>query len=268
MQSNSRSNRGIPAVAACGIALFLSASVFQAKADTWDKKTVLTVNQPIQVQDTYLEAGTYVFKLLSSQSNRHIVQIFDKDQTHLINTVLAIPNYRLRPTGTSRFAFYETPQGTAPAMRAWFYPGDNFGQEFRYPKNPRQLAYMATSRGTMSVPDTRAELQSDQPASNVQQQAVAESSTKSEERVVASFEAPAPVNEAAAEPEAAAVTAAPEAEAAEQEPVPAPPAAQQEPARTQTANELPRTGSPYPLIGLAGVLSLVAFGLLRLKRVS
>ena len=53
---------------------------------------------------------------------------------HLVTTVLAIPNYRLRPTGKSIFAMWETPAGQPAALRAWFYPGDNFGQEFAYPK--------------------------------------------------------------------------------------------------------------------------------------
>src|SRR5262249_23540157 len=95
---------------------------------------------PIQVTDTYLEPGTYVFKLANSSSDRHIVQIFNADQNHLISTIMAIPNYRLQPTGNSRFMFWETPAGSARALRAWFYPGDNFGQEFRYPKHLREIA--------------------------------------------------------------------------------------------------------------------------------
>jgi hypothetical protein len=75
-----------------------------------------------------------VFKLADSNSDRHIVQIFNADETHIIATILAIPNYRLKPTDKSVFRFWETPAGNAKAMRAWFYPGDNFGQEFAYPK--------------------------------------------------------------------------------------------------------------------------------------
>ena len=96
--------------------------------------TIVTVHQPIIAGDRVLEPGTYVWKLMDSQSDRHIVQIFDKNQQHLEETILAIPNYRLQPTGNSRFAFWETPAGVPKAVRAWFYPGDNFGQEFAYPK--------------------------------------------------------------------------------------------------------------------------------------
>src|SRR6266481_544597 len=139
MRSNSLFNRRMLAGALCSIGLTTGVLVFRAQADQWDKRTILTVNQPIQVKETLLPAGQYVLKLLNSDSNRHIVQIFDGDQRHLISTVMAIPNYRLEPTGNSQFVFWETPSGTAKALRAWFYPGDNFGQEFPYPKRLAQL---------------------------------------------------------------------------------------------------------------------------------
>jgi hypothetical protein len=69
-------------------------------------------------------------KLLDS-ADRHIVQIYDLDDSKLEMTVLAIPAYRLDPTGDTRLTFAESPDGQAPALRTWFYPGDNSGQEFR-----------------------------------------------------------------------------------------------------------------------------------------
>src|SRR5689334_5472652 len=104
------------------------------RADDWNKKTTLTVKETIQLPHTVLQPGTYVFKLADSMSDRHIVQIFNADETQVIATILAIPNYRLKPTDKSVFGFWETPAGNPRAMRAWFYPGDNFGQEFAYPK--------------------------------------------------------------------------------------------------------------------------------------
>jgi outer membrane biosynthesis protein TonB len=100
--------------------LALSAVVLspQARADEWDKKTVLTINEPIQINKIYLPPGTYVLKLLDSESDRHIVRIMNADETHLIGTELAIPNYRLQPTGKTRFQFWETPAGSVKALRA------------------------------------------------------------------------------------------------------------------------------------------------------
>src|SRR3954471_12407326 len=80
-------------------------------ADTWDKKTVITTDEVMQVPNTTLQPGTYVLRLAESQGNRHIVQIYDKDEKHLVTTILAIPNMRLQPTGKSVFAFWEVPAG-------------------------------------------------------------------------------------------------------------------------------------------------------------
>jgi len=81
-----------------------------------------------------LPAGTYVFKILDSESNRHIVQIFNKNETTIYATILAIPNYRLKATDKTVITFRERPAGEPEALRAWFYPGRQWGEEFVYPK--------------------------------------------------------------------------------------------------------------------------------------
>src|SRR5438270_937313 len=128
-----------------------------ALADQWNKRTILTVNEPIQVPNKVLQPGKYVMRLLDSPSNRHIVQIFDEGEQHLITTVLAIPNYRLQPTGETQFGFWETPAGQPKALRSWFYPGDNFGQEFAYPKNEAMQIAAAVNQ---PVPTTYAQSES------------------------------------------------------------------------------------------------------------
>src|SRR6266545_4847652 len=111
------------------------------QADTWNKKTLLTVNETIQMPScctpdhtVTLPPGKYVMVLVDSLSDRHIVRVFAEDETTVITTVLAIPNYRLQPTGQTVLQYWEVPAGQPKALRAWFYPGDNFGQEFAYPK--------------------------------------------------------------------------------------------------------------------------------------
>src|SRR6185437_374088 len=42
------------------------------------------------------------------------------------------------------FAFWETPAGVPKAVHAWFYPGDNYGQAFAYPK--KLVAQLASAR--------------------------------------------------------------------------------------------------------------------------
>lgn len=110
------------------------------KADDYDKKTTVTFSGPVEIPPVYitgmrvLPAGTYVFKLMNSSSNRHIVQIYNKEQTKILATVLAIPNYRLVPKDKTVITFNEGVRGQPEPIRAWFYPGANWGEEFVYPK--------------------------------------------------------------------------------------------------------------------------------------
>jgi hypothetical protein len=116
--------------AAFGFVLFTITLVPFAKADEWNKKTIITTHQAIQIQGKVLAPGQYVMKLLDSPSDRHILQIFDAYQTKLEMTISANSAYRPEATGDTRFSFSEMPSGQAPALRTWFYPGDNSGLEF------------------------------------------------------------------------------------------------------------------------------------------
>src|SRR5438067_10392646 len=120
----------------------LMAAVFapSASADDWNRKTTVTFSAPVEIPGVHLKgwgvlpAGTYVFKILDSQSDRHIVQIFNQDETTIYATILAIPNYRLKATDKTVITFRERAAGEPEALRAWFYPGRNWGEEFVYPK--------------------------------------------------------------------------------------------------------------------------------------
>lgn len=108
------------------------------KADERDRKTIVTFSGPVEVPGVgaqVLPAGTYVFKIFDSLSDRHIVQIFSEDGTHLFTTILAIPNYRLQTTDKTVITFRERPAGQPEALKAWFYPGRNWGEEFVYAKS-------------------------------------------------------------------------------------------------------------------------------------
>jgi len=108
-----------------------------AMADDWNRETVITFSGPVEVPGVgaqTLPAGTYVFKILNSLSDRHIVQIFNRDKTHLFTTVLAMPNHRLQATDKTVITFRERPAGQPEALRAWFYPGRKWGEEFVYAK--------------------------------------------------------------------------------------------------------------------------------------
>jgi len=221
----------IGALAIAGVALLGSSFVPRAKADEWNKMTYVTVNEPIIAGNQVLQPGTYAWKLMDSQSDRHIVQIFNKDQSHIYATILAIPDYRLQPTGNSRFTFYETPAGVPKAVHAWFYPGDNSGQEFPYPK--KLIAQLAAA---VPAPAVYHPEPAPQPAAQPEPQPAAQPE-------------PQPEPQSAAQPEA--------------QPAPAPaPEPQAQP--TPAPQSLPHTASNSPLIALLGLASLSTAGLLSL----
>jgi LPXTG-motif cell wall-anchored protein len=216
------------------------------QADTWNKKTTLTVTEPIEVPScctpshtVILEPGEYVIKLMDSLSDRHIVQVFDKDEQHIITTILAIPNYRLKPTGNTVFQYWEVPAGQPKELRAWFYPGDNFGQEFAYHK---QKALEIAAFVKTPVPAIEVDTVAVEELKTVPLVAFDDSGKATELAVTAPEPATPP------EPVQTAERAEPAA------PAEAPPAA-----------ALPQTASSVPLFGLIGLLSLVAFGVLSIR---
>jgi hypothetical protein len=123
--------RRSPLIAAASV---LALTVSVASADTFNKKTKLTFSQPVRVPGTTLTAGSYIFKLVDSQSNRNIIQVMNTRENRVYATVLAIPDYRLNPSSQTVVTFGETGAGCAAAVKAWFYPGDNAGNRFVYGK--------------------------------------------------------------------------------------------------------------------------------------
>jgi hypothetical protein len=121
----------IPAFAALAVSFMSSPLVPALKADQSNKKTEITIDQPIAVEGTVLSPGSYVMRVLDSPGDQTIVQIFDAETNHLINTIFAIRAYRVTPAGESTFEFYEARDGQPTALHTWFYPGDTNGFAFR-----------------------------------------------------------------------------------------------------------------------------------------
>jgi LPXTG-motif cell wall-anchored protein len=211
----------------------------QLHADEWNKSTMFTFTDPVQIPGQVLPAGTYVFRLLNSLSDRHVVQVWDEKDQHLIATVIAINNYRLEPKGRTVMTFAERAGGQPDAIKQWFYPGDNFGQEFL---NSRPASLTASVTRT-EVPVTYTPI------------------TPAPAEAPAAEAAPAP-----AEPAAAPAEEAPQASQPEQQPAP-PAASTPAPEEPAPASEsLPKTGSELPLIGLLGFSSLGSGLMVRILR--
>jgi len=212
-----------------------------AKADDWNRKTVITFSGPVEIPGVHLAgwgvlpAGTYVFKILDSLSDRHIVQIFNKDETIIYATILAIPNYRLQATDKTVVTFSERPAGEPEALRAWFYPGRNWGEEFVYPK---AKAIALAKAGNVPVLFTPVDIPVE----------VAVPIKSAAEPVVLELKR-API-----------MAIQPTGEEVQLALVVTPPPAEKASAMAPTpeAATLPATASSLPLIGLAGLMALAA----------
>lgn len=224
----------------CCVALMGAVTAPGAKADDWNRRTVITFSGPVEIPGVHLAgwgvlpAGTYVFKIFNSQSDRHIVQIFSKDEKTVYATILAIPNYRLKATNKTVITFRERPAGQPEALRAWFYPGRNWGEEFVYPKSKALVLAKATNTPVLF---TSAEIPLE----------VTESTQLTNTPVVEEMKrmpimAVKPTGE----------------EVQLDEVVTVPPTLPETATATATAAELPATASTLPLIGLFGLMALAA----------
>src|SRR3954463_5427459 len=139
--------------ALCCAAALTAALAPAARADEWNKKTILTFSGPIQIPGATLPAGSYVFKLADIPGNRHVVQVFDKDEKKIYTTILAIPNDRLDPTDNPVVLFSERASGSAQAIKVWYYPGDRIGDEFVYPKSQAMRIAKETHQRVLAYND-------------------------------------------------------------------------------------------------------------------
>jgi hypothetical protein len=217
-----------------------------AKPDDFDKMTTVTFSAPVEIPPVYisgmrvLPAGTYVFKLVNSSSDRHIVQIFNKDQSKIYATILAIPNYRLKPTDKTVITFNEGIRGKPEAIRAWFYPGANWGEEFVYPKAKAvELAQVTKAPVPAVVAAVTVEVEKPEApdvVAQLQQLPIMAVRPTGEVVEVAQVIQTAPPPAAAAAPASAPAVASAPVQLAE--------------------NRLPATSSSLPLIALCGLFAL------------
>src|SRR5215471_6656697 len=213
------------------LGVFIMSAPLSARADEWNKATTLTFDHPVEVPGMILGAGTYVFRL-ADLSDRNVVQILNADESHLYENVLAIPAYRETLTDKTVVTFEERAKGAPAAIATWFYPDDNYGEEFVYPKAVPQVASLTTVNPAASAATRMKPAAPEQQVNKPAVQPAVAAASETEPVVVAQNSTPA---KPAATPAAA--------------PSPAP-------AQKQAANKLPKTASPMPSLILIGLLSL------------
>jgi hypothetical protein len=122
-----------------GAALALMGStVIPARADQWNKETRLEINGPLEIPGKVLTPGTYIFKLADNHGDRNIVQAWSVDaggRRKFVTTFFAISAYDMETPDKTIIRLEERPSGSPQAIHSWFYPGENTGWQFVYPKS-------------------------------------------------------------------------------------------------------------------------------------
>jgi hypothetical protein len=241
---------------ALSLAAAMVASTAVARADAWDKKTTVSFSQAVEVPGYVLQPGKYVMKLVDfASADRHIVQFTNERGNHVYAAAEAINAYRKNITDKTVITFYEARAGRPEPMRTWFYPGDEFGQEFVYPK--QHLLEVASETRTATTNTVAAAEPSPVTVTEpVKEEAVATpvaAEPPAENTYVAheKTEVDEPVEIAQAAPPR------------EAEPIPA-----DDNTIPAAPTELPRTASPMVEIGLVGLIFVVGAITARKARLS
>ena len=230
-----------------------------SRADDWNKKTIITVNNPLEVPGATLQPGKYVIKLFNSNAERHLVQIMNEREDKLVALTFTVAAQRLDPSDKTILSLYEGSNGQPEALRMWFYPGDTIGQEFLYPHDQALRISQRTNKKVREATDTESAAITSKdvdyrPAKEDVDSASVTLKTDSDRTA-----AQEPVMVAQAEP-----APSPQPMVAQAQETPAPVQSYQsqtaapEPVASTLPESLPQTAGEGPLAALIGTLSLAA----------
>ena len=247
--------------------LALVASRATAQQANTTERTFMTFSTAVEMPGVMLQPGTYVFKLADSPS-RNVVQVWDQDEKNMIGHWTYVQAERPRVSEDTVVMFRETREGATPAVQFWYFPGEQIGKEFIYPKDQAQR--IASRTGV--------QVRSDE--GFVEAAAVAAAEPAPVESAVNDAR-PAAESQPEPAPAPVAVAVDPEPAPVAETPAPAPvterrtatvqadsprPVGTSGQAAAQPVDELPRTASPLALCGLLGLISLAGAAGLRFFR--
>jgi hypothetical protein len=142
----------------CAVA-FVALTTTPANAQPLDKRVTFTFSAPVTLPGKTLPAGTYLFRLPTS--NRNVVQVLNADGTKTYGLFFAISAHTNTLPEKPELRFMETPSGMPHAIRTWWYPADSTGFEFIYPKEQARLlakgageSVLTTKAQTMTTAQT------------------------------------------------------------------------------------------------------------------
>lgn len=131
--------KGMKSLLLCGIfaaGTALTASTAAAQGIVPRGRPVyFTFSQAVSLPNTTLQPGKYLFKMLESNAQRTIIQVYTGDRAKLVGTYMTIEARRTSLPENAELSFLETKGAnvSAPAIGTYWYPGDVSGWEFVYP---------------------------------------------------------------------------------------------------------------------------------------
>lgn len=202
------------------------------------RDTRLAVTEPTQVGTVLLDPGSYTLRIHDFKGGKVQVTILRDSDQKTMGTATAIRARRSLNTNEqaeSQTQFTYTTYNGHPAVSTWYYPGDEWGEQFIYGGNASEM----TMRQTSAPASTMAASTPPPPAP---------------------APAPAPAVEERHEETKMAEAAPAPAPAASPAPAPAPAPA------PKPKRQLPKTASSTPLAALLGALSLAGAAAIRFVR--
>lgn len=214
------------------VSLFLVTAAGFGQSTDVRRATHWTVSEPTEIPGSVLAPGTYTIKVLNFQDGKEIVQFSDESDTKVLATTVAVRTRSNKPTGDSQsiFTYFQRAEGVPQSLKTWIYPGDEWGEEFVYPKTrATQIATVSKEAVTSTTNESAPTLSEDIAVVRPQSTMPAAKQPEPEQptQVAENTMAPSPASE---------------------------------------PTKLPETGSALPTLALLGVGSLCGAGVLRRLR--
>jgi len=126
--------------------------------EQFPKRSVFSITEPVEIPGTVLNPGKYVIRMRAGAPQRNVLQIFnvlqvtDPEEKHIYATIFSMPDYNLAPPNKPLFSYYDGGPGLPKAIRAWFHPGENYGEQLVYPRSQAAEFAKIGNQSVLSMP--------------------------------------------------------------------------------------------------------------------
>ena len=104
-----------------------------ARASESDWDTFMTFSAPVEIPGMVLAPGKYEFRILDYTGSGYLVVVRNSDGDYL-EAIQAESIHRTKTTDKTVVNLEIRNPKSPEAIKSWFYPGEDYGVEFVYPK--------------------------------------------------------------------------------------------------------------------------------------